>query len=124
MSNSKVHVLSVPSVPAKVHQYAWYMYFQVTTNITAAGCRTRSDSVRVVETLITASPEFFQSKTSKETNAFFERALEFIVQKQSMETIISAVVHMDEAVAPYPYSRPQAVLMRGIRPICIFLLSH
>ncbi len=28
--------------------------------IAEAKCRTRSDSVRVVETLITASPEFFQ----------------------------------------------------------------
>lgn len=30
--------------------------------IAEAGCRTRSDSVRVVETLITASPEFFSGK--------------------------------------------------------------
>ena len=27
-----------------------------------AGCRTRSDSVRVVEALVTASPEFFKGK--------------------------------------------------------------
>ena len=64
--------------------------------IAAAGCRTRSDSVRVVETLITASPEFFTGKSKAEVKAFFERALEFITQKQSRETIISAVVHMDE----------------------------
>lgn len=30
--------------------------------IAAAGCRTRSDSVRVVEALVTASPEFFKGK--------------------------------------------------------------
>ena len=30
--------------------------------IAVAGCRTRTDSVRVVETLITASPEFFKGK--------------------------------------------------------------
>ena len=41
--------------------------------IREAGCRTRTDSVRLVETVITASPEFFQGKS-----------------------IISAVVHMDE----------------------------
>jgi hypothetical protein len=64
--------------------------------IAAAGCRTRSDSVRVVETLITASPEFFTGKSKAEVKSFFERALEFITQKQSRETIISAVVHMDE----------------------------
>ena len=64
--------------------------------IAEAGCRTRKDSVRVVETLITASPEFFQGKNTKEVKAFFERALDFIKGKQSPKTIISAVVHMDE----------------------------
>jgi hypothetical protein len=68
----------------------------VERQIAAACCRTRSDSVRVVETLITASPEFFESKGKAEVKAFFERALEFITQKQSRDTIISAVVHMDE----------------------------
>ncbi len=64
--------------------------------IAEAGCRTRKDSVRVVETLITASPEFFQGKSPKEVKAFFERALDFIKSKQSPKTLISAVVHMDE----------------------------
>ena len=64
--------------------------------ISEAGCRARKDSVRVVETLITASPEFFQGKKPREVKAFFEYALDFIQNKQSPETIISAVVHMDE----------------------------
>ncbi|MDO5151901.1 MAG: MobV family relaxase [Eubacteriales bacterium] len=64
--------------------------------IAEAGCRTRKDSVRVVETLITASPEFFQGKNPKEVKAFFTLALDFIKSKQSSKTIISAVVHMDE----------------------------
>ena len=64
--------------------------------IAEAGCRARKDSVRVVETLITASPEFFQGKKPREVKEFFEYALEFIQQKQSPETIISAVVHVDE----------------------------
>ena len=64
--------------------------------ISKAGCRARKDSVRVVETLITASPEFFQGKKPWEVKEFFEYALEFIQSKQSPETIISAVVHMDE----------------------------
>ena len=64
--------------------------------IAAAGCRTRSDSVRVVEALITASPEFFKGKKRAEIKEFFNEALEFIRQNQSPETIISAVVHMDE----------------------------
>ena len=64
--------------------------------IREAGCRTRKDSVRLVETLITASSEFFQGKSQQEIRAYFVRALEFMKSKQNPDTIISAVVHMDE----------------------------
>ena len=64
--------------------------------IREAGCRTRKDSVRLVETLITASPEFFQGKSQKEIRGYFERALEFMKTKQDPHTFISAVVHVDE----------------------------
>lgn len=64
--------------------------------IAEAGCRTRSDSVRVVEALITATPDFFKGKKKSEIKEFFQEALEFIKQNQNPETIISAVVHMDE----------------------------
>ncbi|MBQ8415789.1 MAG: plasmid recombination protein, partial [Clostridia bacterium] len=64
--------------------------------IAEAGCRTRSDSVRVVEALITASPEFFKGKKRAEVREYFEEALSFIKKHQSPDTIISAVVHMDE----------------------------
>ena len=64
--------------------------------ITEAGCRTRSDSVRVVEALVTASPEFFKGKKNTEVKDYFTEALDFIQKHQSKDTIISAVVHMDE----------------------------
>ena len=64
--------------------------------IAAAGCRTRKDSIRMIETLFTASPEFFKGKKRAEIRTFFEEALHFLEQHQSKETIISAVVHMDE----------------------------
>ncbi len=64
--------------------------------IAEAGCRTRSDSVRVVEALVTASPEFFKGKKKSEIKAYFTVALDFIQKHQSKDTIISAVVHMDE----------------------------
>lgn len=64
--------------------------------IAEAGCRTRSDSVRVVEALVTASPEFFKGKKKAEVKAYFTEVLDFIQKYQSKETIISAVVHMDE----------------------------
>ena len=64
--------------------------------IAEAGCRTRSDSVRVVEALVTASPEFFKGKKKSEVKAYFQEALGFIQEHQDPKTIISAVVHMDE----------------------------
>ena len=64
--------------------------------IAEAGCRTRSDSVRVVEALVTASPEFFKGKKKAEIKAYFQEALDFIQEHQDPRTIISAVVHMDE----------------------------
>lgn len=64
--------------------------------IKEVGCRTRSDSVRVVEALVTATPEFFKGKKKNEIKAYFQEALDFIREHQDPKTIISAVVHMDE----------------------------
>ena len=61
-----------------------------------AGCRTRSDSVRLVEALMTATPDFFKGKKKDEIKAYFQEALDFIREHQDQKTIISAVVHMDE----------------------------
>ena len=69
---------------------------EVEKQIAEAGCRTRSDSVRVVEVLVTASPEFFKGKKKGEIKAYFQEVLDFIREHQDPKTIISAVVHMDE----------------------------
>ena len=69
---------------------------EVESQINATGCRTRTDSVRVVEVLFTATPDFFKGKKLPEIRQYFEEALRFFEQYQSRETIISAVVHMDE----------------------------
>ena len=61
-----------------------------------AGCCTRSDSVRLVEAVVTATPEFFKGKKKAEIKAYFQEALDFIREHQDQKTIISAVVHMDE----------------------------
>ena len=64
--------------------------------IAAAHCRVRKDSVRVVEALVTASPEFFKDKTNREIRAYFAYALKFLEGRQRLDTFLSAVVHMDE----------------------------
>ena len=58
--------------------------------------RVRSDSVRLVETLITASPEFFKGKKKSEIRGFFEHAVGFLKQELGEDRLVSAVVHMDE----------------------------
>ena len=42
-----------------------------------SGCRTRKDSVRVVEVLFTATPEFFKGKKLPEIRQYFEETLRF-----------------------------------------------
>ena len=64
--------------------------------IAAAHCRVRKDSVRVVEALVTASPEFFKDKNNREIRAYFAYALKFLEGRQRPDTFLSAVVHMDE----------------------------
>jgi hypothetical protein len=49
-----------------------------------------------VDTLITASPEFFKGKKREEVKAFFERTTDFLAKKLGRDNIFSAVVHMDE----------------------------
>ena len=71
-------------------------YHFIQNRIEQAGCRTRKDSTRFVDTLITASPEFFKKKSPKEIQAFFQRAADFLIGRVGRENIVSAVVHMDE----------------------------
>ena len=59
-------------------------------------CKTRKDSVVLVETVVTASNEFFRKKSKKEIREFFEHALAFYEKNLTPGTIISAAVHMDE----------------------------
>ena len=65
--------------------------------IQEAGCRTRKDSVLLMEALVTASPEYLAGKSELELRRYFERAVEFMKTKQDPSTFVSAVVHMDEA---------------------------
>jgi len=66
------------------------------TRIQAAGCKTRKDSVRFVDTIVTASPEFFKGKKRDKVKEFFQTATEFLSQKIGRDNIFTAVVHMDE----------------------------
>lgn len=64
--------------------------------IKLAQCKIRKDSVRFVDTLITASPEFFKDKKQDEVRNFFQIATDFLTQKIGKDNIFTAIVHMDE----------------------------
>lgn len=69
---------------------------EIDSRIKAAGCRTRKDSTMFVDTLITASPEFFAGRSRWEVQAYFTEAAAFMERKVGRGNIFSAVVHMDE----------------------------
>lgn len=75
-----------------VHSYAQ----EINIRIKNSGCRTRKDSTRFVDTLITASHEFFLGKEKSEITRFFKRSLEFIQKRILPDRIFSAVIHLDE----------------------------
>lgn len=59
-------------------------------------CKVRKDSVKFIDTIVTATPEFLESLSPDQVRSYFERALEFLQQEVGSENIFSAVVHMDE----------------------------
>lgn len=69
---------------------------EIENRIKKSGCRVRKDSTKFVDTLITASPEFFDFKTYGEIQNFFEEALAFMKTKIREDCIFSAVIHLDE----------------------------
>ena len=69
---------------------------EISDRIKAAGCKTRIDSTVFVDTLITASPEFFTGRSKRDIQAYFTEAVAFMEQKVGRGNIFSAVVHMDE----------------------------
>ena len=72
---------------------------EINRMVAEAGCRTRKDSVMMVETLITASPEFMNSLPPEEQKAYFQTALDFISEHVGKKNILSAVVHMRETLS-------------------------
>jgi hypothetical protein len=64
--------------------------------IASVGAKARKDSVLLVETLITASPELMEGMDAGEQRRYFEYATEFIAERVGRDNIISAVIHNDE----------------------------
>jgi len=98
--------------------------------IAAAGCRTRKDSIRMIETLFTASPEFFKGKKRAEIRVFFEEALHFLEQHQSRarrktksKPIFRRRWTLSSKTRSQKQSYPPWCIWTRKRPICTFVLS-
>lgn len=66
----------------------------IDNEIKAAGAKTRSNSVLALDTIYTASPDFFTNRNNIENDRFFRDCLKF--HESHFGHIISAVVHYDE----------------------------
>ena len=65
--------------------------------IEQVGAKRRKDSVILQDGLITASPEWMQSKTPQEQSEYFNYVFEFLKERFGIENFKSVVVHLDEA---------------------------
>lgn len=78
-----------------LHSDNWMQDIQ--QEIDRAGARTRSNSVVALDTIYTASSEFFTDKSNTENDTFFRDCLRF--HQQHFGHVISAVIHYDETTA-------------------------
>ena len=85
-SNRNYHIIA----PEKSY------YYEIQSRIEKAGCKVRRDSIKFVDTIITASPEFFEVHSEKDVKQFFELATGFLSNEVGLHNIFSATVHMDE----------------------------
>lgn len=74
------------------HSDDWLVDIQ--REIDAAGARTRSNSVLALDTIYTASPNFFKLNDTQTIDKFFQDCLDY--HRQRYGHVISAIVHYDE----------------------------
>ena len=58
--------------------------------------KVRKDAVKLVEGIVTASPEFFEGASAEEVRDFFEDALGFCREEFGESNLVHFTVHMDE----------------------------
>lgn len=58
--------------------------------------KVRKDAVRLVEGIVTASPEFFEGASDEEVRGFFDSAFEFCCEEFGESNMVHFTVHMDE----------------------------
>lgn len=71
-------------------------YKEIQRLVKLNGCRQRSNSVMMVETIISVTPEYINSFSAEEQKELFQAVTNFMKQRVGEQNILSAVVHMDE----------------------------
>lgn len=66
----------------------------IQAEIDQAGAKTRSNSVVALDTIYTASGDFFKDKSTEECNQFFRDCLQF--HQRRFGHVVSALIHYDE----------------------------
>lgn len=80
-------------------------YLDTKKRIDESGAHYRSNSVKAIELLLTASPEFFRPNNpdmaghfeKQPTNAFKQRAIKWLENYFGKNNVVSAILHLDEA---------------------------
>jgi len=68
----------------------------INERIRKAGRNPRPDSVKVIDVVITASPEFFETASQDDQDEFFRESLKFVAGEFGSENVIASWVHYDE----------------------------
>lgn len=91
--NNKVEVgMDILNVQL-IHSNNWIQ--DIENEIQTAGARTRSNSVVALDTIYTASTEFFSDRTNEENDKYFMDCLKF--HQEKFGHVVSAVIHYDES---------------------------
>jgi hypothetical protein len=72
---------------------------EITKQIKQANVKERKDSIVLLDSLYTASPEWFENHSQEEAIKFFKDCLEFHIQEYcggNKDLVINAVIHLDE----------------------------
>lgn len=69
----------------------------VNERIEESGAKTRKDSVRAIEFLLTASPDFFKDNDNEKLKVWARENMKWLNKNYGSANVVSAVLHLDEA---------------------------
>jgi hypothetical protein len=74
----------------------WAELEELNTDKNGRKTKFRSDAVGLVEIMLTASPEFFQTATKAQIDEWLKEQKQFLIDEYNLENVKSLIVHRDE----------------------------